>query len=932
MKTVGDIASRVAGARVIGDRHAIITDIERDSRNVRFGTLFVCIPGAHVDGHDFIAQAAKSGATAILTTRDPEKGEVDLPEGMAAIVVPDLHPALEAIVPFYYSYPARDMRIIGITGTNGKTTTSYLLRAILRSAGFRVGLIGTIQIMIEEEIFPVHNTTPDVADLQKILDLMREKNMDYVIMEVSSHALDQNRVAGIEFDTAIFTNLTQDHLDYHKTIENYRLAKSKLFDLVSRKGVKIEKNAIINIDDPSGEFMLEHANCQKFTYSIEHESDFVASEINVTSIGSRFRFTSKHLDLELNLKITGIFNIYNAMAAASAALAEHIDPWIVKKSLEKFTSVPGRFERVDVGQDFSVIVDYAHTPDGVANVLRTARQIARKRILTVFGCGGDRDRTKRPIMGRLAAELSDVVIVTSDNPRSEDPQKILDEVEAGVLEKIENKTHECIISRREAIFHAINIAEEDDIVVILGKGHETYQILNDRTIHFDDRETAREAIICLASRGFSEIVTDSRKIESDCLFVALKGDKFNGEDFARDAIEKGAAGVIVSETCPAEKIPSQGKIFKVPNTLEAYQWLARFHRERFDIPVIAITGSNGKTTTKDLTAAVISSLGKIQKTAENFNNEIGLPLTLFGINENHAAAVVEMGMRGLGQIATLASIAEPTIGVVTNVGETHIELLGSIDNIARAKSELVQAIPPGGTVILNADDHRVAAMRGLARPKVRILTFGINKKADIQGSNVLIQNHRTTFEVESGNFSREFSIPMVGIHNVYDALAAIAVGFALNISAERIAEGLQNLSPTKMRLEIIERHGFRIINDTYNASPLSMRAAIETTAEISRSRKVAVLGDMLELGKIAPNAHRQIGECLGANDFEIVITCGELADYIAEGARGAGVPFVATTKSHEEALEILKSVLDVGDTILVKGSRGMRMERIVARL
>ena len=932
MKTIGELASRVAGAKVIGDKHTIITDIERDSRKVKFGTLFICIPGEHVDGHDFIPQAFKQGATAIITTRDPEKNEVELPDGMAAIVVPDLHSALENIVPFFYSYPARSMRVIGITGTNGKTTTSYLIRAILRSAGFRVGLIGTIQIMMEEEVFPIHNTTPDVADLQKILDQMREKNMDYVIMEVSSHALDQNRVAGIEFDTVVFTNLTQDHLDYHKTLENYRLAKSKLFDLVGRKGSKRDKNAISNLDDESGQFMLDHATCNKLSYSINHETDIRAKDIHVTASGASFKISFGDSEIDFNLQLTGIFNVYNAMAAATAALAEHIDPWIIKRSLEKFSSVPGRFELIDAGQKFSVIVDYAHTPDGVANVLRTARQIARKKLITVFGCGGDRDKTKRPIMGKLAANLSDVVIVTSDNPRTEDPKKILEDIKIGVESAIENKPHEYIISRREAIFHAIDIAENDDIVVLLGKGHETYQILNDRTIHFDDREVATEAIICLASREFKNVVSDSRKVELGSLFVALKGEKFNGEDFAITATDLGAKGIIVSKSCPNYKIPTVGKVYRVPNTLKAYQWLARYHREKFNIPVIAITGSNGKTTTKDITAAVISSLGNILKTAANYNNEIGLPMTLLGLDETHQAAVVEMGMRGLGQIATLAEIAEPTIGVVTNVAETHIELLGSMDNIARAKSELVQAINRGGTVILNADDHRVAAMKNLVNPGVRVLTFGINRKADIQGSNVLIRNHQTSFAVESGNFSTTFTIPIIGIHNVYNALAAVAVGFAMNISAEKIAEGLKNLKPTKMRLEIIERNGLKIIDDTYNASPISTRAAIETTAEVARGRKVAVLGDMLELGKMAPNAHRQIGECLAANDFSILITYGELSKYTAEGARGAGVLFVATTNSHEEALEILHSVLDVGDTVLVKGSRGMRMEKIVANL
>ncbi len=491
MKTIQQLAQIVEGATIIGDKETIITGIEHDSRKAETGTLFVCIKGVHVDGHRFISQAVNAGAKAILTTRET----VEVPAGVAILRVPDLNKALDTIVPYFHDYPARSMRIIGITGTNGKTTTSYITRAILRAAGYRVGLIGTIQIMIEDEVYPIHNTTPDVVELQHTLAIMRDKGMDYVVMEVSSHALDQDRVAGIEFDTAVFTNLTQDHLDYHKTLENYMLAKAKLFDKVSEAGVKNGKTAVVNIDDAAGKVMLEHAKCRHITYAIDKNADLRATAINVLASGANFTLNNEAFGkMPLKLHITGIFNVYNVMSAVGAALAENIESAVIAKVLQEFTSVPGRFELVKAGQDFSIIVDYAHTPDGVENVLKTARKIAKKKIIAVFGCGGDRDRTKRPIMGRLAAELADVVIATSDNPRSEDPEFILNEVETGVKEKIGNKQHEKIVDRRQAIFRAVALAQTDDIVVILGKGHENYQILKDKTIHFDDKEVAREAV------------------------------------------------------------------------------------------------------------------------------------------------------------------------------------------------------------------------------------------------------------------------------------------------------------------------------------------------------------------------------------------------------------------------------------------------------
>ena len=491
MKTIGQLADLLEDAVIIGNRDTVITGIEHDSRKVQQGTLFVCIPGVHVDGHKFIPQAVAAGASAIVTTRE----DAEVPQGIAVLRVKELQPALDTIVPYFHDYPARKMRVVGITGTNGKTTTSYITRAILRKAGYKVGLIGTIQIMIEDEVLPIHNTTPDVVELQHTLAMMRDKGMDYVVMEVSSHALDQNRVAGIEFDTAVFTNLTQDHLDYHKTLENYMLAKAKLFDHVSEKGCKTGKTAVVNIDDAASATMLAHAKCDHLTYAIEKEADLRATDILVHANGAEFVLHHESFgEMKLSLHITGIFNVYNVMSAVGAALSEHIDASVIKEALEAFTAVPGRFELVKAGQDFSIIVDYAHTPDGVENVLKTARKIAKKRIIAVFGCGGDRDRTKRPIMGRLAAELADVVIATSNNPRTEDPAFILSQVEEGVEEAIGTKHHELIVDRRQAIYRAVEMAEKDDIVVILGKGHENYQILKDKTIHFDDKEEARAAV------------------------------------------------------------------------------------------------------------------------------------------------------------------------------------------------------------------------------------------------------------------------------------------------------------------------------------------------------------------------------------------------------------------------------------------------------
>ncbi len=495
-KKLSELALLIPDSKIIGE-DVSIGGIEHDSRKVEAKNLFVCMDGAHVDGHNFIPQAVSRGAVAILTTRK----NFMPPENISALIVPDMLNALAVIVPYFYDYPSRAMRVIGITGTNGKTTTTYLLREIFKGAGLSVGLIGTIQILIGEETFPVRNTTPNVIDLQHLLAKMRDKKIQVVVMEVSSHALAENRVAGVEFDTAIFTNLTQDHLDFHGTMENYLRAKTKLFDMVSRHGRKQNKTAIVNVDDEAGKEILRHCRCKTITYGLKNPADLRADEVQCEMRNAQCVIKNKFLipnsSFHIALNITGLFNVYNVLAAFGAATAENIRPDVIKRALENFKSVPGRFERIFSDAPFEVIVDYAHTPDGVKNVLETARQIVKGKIITVFGCGGDRDNSKRPIMGKLAAALSDIVIATSDNPRTEDPEKILDEIEIGIGDKI----HERITDRRAAIFRAIELAQAGDFVLILGKGHETYQILKDKTIHFDDREVAKEAITEVNSNG-----------------------------------------------------------------------------------------------------------------------------------------------------------------------------------------------------------------------------------------------------------------------------------------------------------------------------------------------------------------------------------------------------------------------------------------------
>lgn len=491
MKTLKDIISTLDVQQVQGDQNVSIQDITADSRAVKLNSLFIALDGATVDGHNYIDKAVAAGAVAVIVSKP-----VTVPDDVCVITVSDTRQAMMVCVPYFFDYPANRMRMVGVTGTNGKTTTTHMIRHILKAQGHKVGVIGTVHIMIGDTSYPIHNTTPDVVDLQHILHQMVQENVEYCVMEVSSHALALGRVSGVEFDTAVFTNLTQDHLDFHKTFENYLAAKCKLFEQVSASDqVKDNKGAVINIDDSYGHRVMEKTTAPTITYSTLGKGTLNASDVHMSTKNSQYTVNYKGESYPVSMNTTGLFNVYNTLAAIGACLQEGISMEAIDTALKTFSSVPGRFELIEEGQNFAVVVDYAHTPDGLQNILETAKAIKENRIIIVFGCGGDRDATKRPIMGRIAAEYGDKIYVTSDNPRTEDPVQIVKDVEVGVKEALRDGTsYEVIVDRREAINHAIHDAKAGDIVIIAGKGHENYQILKNETIHFDDREEARKAL------------------------------------------------------------------------------------------------------------------------------------------------------------------------------------------------------------------------------------------------------------------------------------------------------------------------------------------------------------------------------------------------------------------------------------------------------
>ena len=473
-----------------GDHTISVRAVTDDSRCIQPGSLFIAVRGEQVDGHRFIPAAMEAGMAALVSQQPV--GNLSVPFARVA----DSRKALGFLGSRFYGEPSSQIRMIGVTGTNGKTTTTYVCKALLEALGRRVGLIGTVAYQIGVETFPASHTTPGALELQQLLAKMVAGGCTAAVMEVSSHALAQDRAAGCEYDVAVFSNLTQDHLDFHKTMEEYFQSKLRLFTGLTGTH-KPNKRAIVNVDDPAGPRIKALCPAPVWTYALKTNADLQAESVRLSLGGTTFTAATPAGSFPVESHLVGEHNVYNLLSAIGVALHEGATPDQVREAVGQVTNVPGRFERVMAGQAFTVVVDYAHTEDALVRLLTAAQVLKTGRLITVFGCGGDRDRGKRPKMGKAAVRYSDVVVLTSDNPRTEDPLSILQEVEAGVAEGLKERPHvqyQKVADRREAIAAAVREARAGDMVLIAGKGHEDYQIIGTKKFHFDDREVAREAI------------------------------------------------------------------------------------------------------------------------------------------------------------------------------------------------------------------------------------------------------------------------------------------------------------------------------------------------------------------------------------------------------------------------------------------------------
>ncbi len=887
-----------------------------DSRTVKSGDIFICISGFASDGHDFAKAAIDNGAALIITEKYLS---FDIPQ----IVVKNSRKATAILCKYYYKDPSKQLKLIAVTGTNGKTTVTYLFHQILREMGINVGLIGTLGYKINETNFSTERTTPDIIQLNEILSKMVNAGIEYVIMEVSSHAIFLDRIAELNFCAGIFTNLTQDHLDFHKTMENYANTKFSLFDQIKENSGL----AIINIDNEYGKQLFAKDHFRKIGIS-QNDADIKITNIHPKLFETKFSLVKNDIYQHFQTKLIGDYNIYNL--AQTLALVQDFFPNFPIPELQNIVaslhSVPGRLQKADSKSEVGVYIDYAHTPDALENVIKTLRKTTSNRIICIFGAGGERDKSKRPKMF-AAAQKADLVIITNDNPRGEDPANIIKDI---ISETNSNEGFWIIRNRKQAIQTAIDVAHKGDIVLIAGKGHEKYQEINGIKHKFDDLEIAEnykpskagslavpidvlmlEKIFGCNLNSRSELIyhvsTDSRNIKENSLFIALIGEKFDGHDYVDSVLsQKGCIAIVDKE----HKMISD-RLIQVEDTASAYGKLASIYKKLFNLKSIAITGSYGKTTTKEFVYNILSQNHSTLKTFSNENNLIGLPKTIFNLSADDEFAVFELGSNHFGEIKALSNISQADINVITSVAPAHLEFFGDEMGVFKEKTSIFRG--RNEIRLFPGDDLRFRDISGI--------TFGKNADCDYRIQNVISNQTETNFTVNNYNYKILTPFP----ENAINASIAVAIATELKFSKEEISDGLLLPINISNRMQFYKFPDLIVISDCYNANPSSMKAALNFWHDYLPKRPhIAIIGDMLELGNQTEKLHKEIGKILNSFDNVLAYSVGKHSIDFSATEHFTSIEELIKSKIYQE--------FPPDAVVLLKASRSIKLEKIIIKL
>lgn len=941
-----------------------------DSRHLSADDGFIAWPGAATDGRNYVAGLLEHHVGACLVEQD---GVAQWPwaDDDRVACYAGLKQDMAAITDLYYDHPSRQMAVLAVTGTNGKTSTSWWLAQALTLLGQPCGVIGTLGTGLLGDLKASSLTTPDPVRINAVLRKLVDQGVQACAMETSSIGLAEHRFDDLRIKVALFTNLTQDHLDYHGDMASYWQAKKSLFTWPGLEA------AVINIDDTHGaqlacELVAQKGDLHVYTYSCEKKEEsylqvasqrhLQAKEIMYTPQGMRFTLLFDGQTVELHTVLIGQYNVSNLLGVAAALLAMGYSLADIALAFEALTPVLGRMQTVPVFLDNAprVIVDYAHTPDALQSVLTALRPAVEARggkLWCVFGCGGDRDAVKRPLMARVTQQLADEFVITSDNPRTENPQKIVEQVQAGI--DVTKPGVHIEVDRAKAIALALELAKANDIVLIAGKGHEPYQEIQGVRYPFSDLDfvmqslnsqalvqssgymlTLAQARDLLQSQGISarlfgdeatqivRVHSDTRSLQAGDLFVALRGEQFDAHDFLNQAGQAGAVAVLAERGVADCGIAG----LEVADAKKALGALGKAWRSCWKLPVVAVVGSNGKTTTTQMLASIFKADqgDAALATAGNLNNDIGVPLMLLRIRAHHRVAVFELGMNHPGEIKHLADMAQPGIALITNAQREHQEFMDTVEAVAIENGQVIHALPYNGQVVFPADDAYAPLWTEMAKRRT-VVKFALDDVTAQYSVKAHWDKDAWQMQVNTPDGVVPCRLHIAGLHNVKNAVAAIACARLAGVGLPAITEGINHFVAVKGRSEVSILHiagqALTLVSDTYNANPDSVRAAIDVLAQLP-APQLLILGEMGEVGAQGEAFHREIGVYAQEKGIAALWCFGALTQHCVQ-AFGQGAQFFEDMSALLEQLP-----LQVGrfSSMVVKGSRFTKMERVTQQL
>ena len=898
-----------------------VKGLSANSNNIKKNFIFFAIKGHTINGEKFINHAIRKGAAVVVCSKNCKFDSKKIP----IIKTSNVRNFLSEVASKFYKKKPKN--IIAVTGTNGKTSVSDLFYQILKNNNYPVASIGTLGIKFKNKVFKSYLTSPDTILLHKTLEKIKKEKIDNVILEASSHGLHQKRIEHLNLKAGIFTNFSQDHLDYHKTMQSYLNSKLHLFKNILGKG----------------KFLI----C-----SSESKEYFILKKI---SKNRKLRFFNANTLKQKLIKIKNIkfrdFQLNNLSMAIAAAKIVGVKEKNIFNNINKLIDADGRLELVKTfPNNVKVYIDFAHTPDALFKALKFLKKNQGKNISLVFGCGGDRDLKKRPLMAKIASSNCKNVYVTDDNPRNERPEKI----RAEIIRNIKNIKCFNIGNREKAIKTAIINAEPNEIILVAGKGHEVEQIYKDKIISVSDKKIIKNLKVSykkissknknfdenqkilneikkvMKPKNFHGLAIDSRVLKKNNLFLTIKGKNNNGVKFIPKALKKGAAYVITSKNIKKYK----DKIIRVENEVKFLNDFASKKRQKTDAKIIAITGSAGKTSLKNLIKDLLQNFDQTIYSPKSYNNHFGVPLSISQLNKDHKFGVFEVGMSRPGEINNLSKLIKPNIAVITNIGEAHIENFKNLSGIAKAKGEIIQNVEKNGTIILNRDDKFFNYFSKKAKKNnLKIISFGLSKKSDFHPFSINKIKKKKILKVKVGKKILKLQIKNINIYNILSSLAVIK---ELNLDFNKIINHYKSYEPVDGRGKIhnIKRYNknFKLIDESYNANPLSVKNAVQNFSSIQKNKfkKYLLLGDMLELGRHSEKLHENLSKVINTSDIDKVFIKGvkTLSTYknIHKSKRG-------NIFQHQEDLDFTFSkIISNNDYLMIKGSNATGLKDFSKRM